>query len=254
MEISKEIIEKAKVTRAFFESKKMLKKYDDIVSSLSKIDYHYTNFNKNYQEGITQLKKNIFNQVLSEIKDFHFSEDGTKEYFLSVNSLGIRLNQIIFIYEYDCLIQELKRCVDFTISLLCEIINEDFKKLNSLENFFNGLDGNLSNSSVCCRILDEQHLELKNYLLKQWNLWLKEVNISRTNTVHKSIINRVYSSKFEVKWNSLDKRYIPSEIRLDKLTIKDRPLEEYVSFLNDNIKKFVGYIIRYILKNWQEND
>lgn len=246
MDIPEPFLERAKELRKFFEDKELLKKHDDITYSLSKIDYHLENFDKVFNEGIEQIKKEILNSMMEEIKHIKFLEDGTKAYKLTTNHLKIRLNKICFIYEYDCIIQEIKRCVDFAISLLCELIDENFRDLKSVENFFKGLKNEVSTPTRCCLIILEKHEKLKNYLIDQWDSWFERVNASRTNTVHKSIINKVESSNFEVKWNVLAKKKIHSEIILSELTVEGIPIKQYLGGLHTQIKQFVGHIMRHI--------
>ncbi len=254
MEISEYRLKRASDLKEFLTEKGLGKYQEDIVYSLTKIRHHIENFDMFFKRDIEQLKKEIFDLYIKEIEHLEFSEDSTITYTLKSEYLKLTLIKVSFIYEWDCIVQEIKRCMDITIKLLCKIIDNPNREIDKTQNFFKSLKGELDTPGKCCIIIANEHQKLKEYLIKQWDLWLKEVNNLRTNTVHKSIINKIESKSFTVEWKVSSKKHIPSKITLDPLMVEGKPLEQYLKELQNKITEFVSFIMDFIYLNYVDTE
>lgn len=215
-----------------------LKLYRDFNFIYEKCIYHYKNFMKFHEAFLVDLRERMKKHFLDFLdkNKVELNLDGTKEYEAE-QFVTIEINEPIF-WEFDSFMLEVRRVIEFLIKILGLIYERE--PPDSIEAFFNGLKDN-NKPSILCQKIKEEDKFLAEQLAKEWSKWIGEVNKYRTNSVHKSIPNKI-PLKIKIVWNSLARIKEPTKFEIEDLRFNGKGIKIYVMETFENLKLFIGLI------------
>jgi len=226
------------------------KRYRDLKFLIEKIKYHIKRFielKPEREEWYQDMGRIIAIKNLENIE----RQIGTKINPQKEAVATLNLNfysEIIHpsFFEFDTIMIDGKRIIEFFIEFLTAIMNE--KSPNGIENFFKGLKNELSNSSLFCDTLTDKYKDYSQFLIKNWDEWIKELNEYRWKSIHQSI-ERVINGSLKAYWDKNTPREKP-KIEMSEMKFHDMDIKDYIKKLESNIDSFYNESCQFIVDNF----
>lgn len=226
------------------------KRYRDLAFLNKKIKYHIKRFldlkperEKWYQDmGRIIAIKNLEN--LERQFGIKINPQGNSTATINLNFASEIIHESFF--EFDTIMIDAKRIIEFIIKFLAVIMNE--KPPNKIKNFFKGLKGEVSPTSPFCDTLTEDYKQYTQFLIKNWDEWINELNEYRWKSIHQSI-KRIINGSVKAFWDKDTPREMP-KIEMNKMKFHDKDIKEYIKKLESSIKDFYNVGCQFIVDNF----
>jgi hypothetical protein len=223
------------------------KRYRDLNFLNKKIKYHIKNFldlKPEQEDWYRDMCRIIAIRNLEELEKnlkIKINPQGNSTATVNLNFSSEIIHESF--YEFDTIMIDGKRIIEFFIKFLAVCMN--YTPPEKIQNFFKGLKNDLSNSSMFCDALKKNYPKYTEFLKKNWDDWIFELNEYRWKSIHQSI-ERLIKGSIKAYWDKNSLRNQP-KIEMTKMKFHDVDIRDYIKKLESNIDKFYNVGCEFII-------